>query len=60
MYALPSEIDPEKHDRLVLDDGTAPAVLASYPFGEGRWAVEIPGQIVQLDADKKVRIQRMA
>lgn len=58
MYVFPSEIDPAKNDRIVLDDGTVAKVTASYAFGETRWAVEIPGQIVQLDPTKRVRIQR--
>lgn len=58
VYLYPNEIDPAKNDVIVLDDGTAAKVTASYPFGETRWAVEIPGQIVQLDPTKRVRVQR--
>lgn len=58
MYVFPSEIDPAKHDKIVLDDGTVAQVTASYQFGKERWCVEIPGQLVQLDPAKRVRIQR--
>lgn len=59
MYLFPRDVDPAKHDVLVFEGGQTARVTASYEFGE-RWAVEVEGiaQIIQLDPNQKVRVQR--
>jgi hypothetical protein len=56
MYEFPKHLEPGK-DSIVLDDGSTPLVTASYALGE-RWAVEAGHQIIQLDPNVRVRIQR--
>jgi hypothetical protein len=56
-YQFPKDILPGK-DTLVLDDGTRVRVDASYALSEDRWVVEGDGQMIQMDPNVRVRVQR--
>jgi hypothetical protein len=55
-YQFPKDIQPGR-DKLVLEDGTAVSITASYALGE-RWAVDTPAGMIQMDPDVRVRVQR--
>jgi hypothetical protein len=58
-YQFPKDIEPGR-DKLVLEDGTAVTITASYALGD-RWAVDTVGAgMVQMDPNVRVRVQRPA
>jgi hypothetical protein len=57
-YQLPKDIEPGR-DKLVLEDGTAVSITASYALGE-RWAVDTSAGMIQMDPNVRVRVQRPA
>jgi hypothetical protein len=60
MFDLPTNVKPG--DRVVLEDGTAHHVKASYALSPEIWALELDGiqQIIQCDPTVKIRVQRNA
>lgn len=58
-YQLPKDIEPGR-DKLVLEDGTAVSITASYALGENNWAVDTSAGMIQMDPNVRVRVQRPA
>ncbi|QKY79798.1 hypothetical protein SEA_BUMBLE_32 [Arthrobacter phage Bumble] len=56
LHSLPADV--AAGDVLLLDDGTAATVSASYALSPEIWVLEIPGQMVQCDPAVKVRVRK--